>query len=94
MSSLRPLGLRLETLDYLRRRGIKVGIVTRNCEEAVRRVFPDIDAFCDAFVSRDAVKRVKPHPDHLTFVMKALRISGEKNKASRIVAMSFCEPRS
>ncbi len=67
-----------ETLEYLRRRGIKVGVVTRNCEEAVRRVFPKIDAFCDAFVSRNSVKRVKPHPDHLMFVMNALRVSGEE----------------
>ena len=67
-----------ETLDYLRQRGIKVGIVTRNCEEAVRRVFPNIDAFSDAFVSRNSVKRVKPHPDHLMFVMNALRVSGEE----------------
>ena len=57
---------------------VKVGIVTRNCEDAVRKVFPDIDAYCDVFVSRDGVKRVKPHPDHLTSVMKALRVSGDE----------------
>jgi phosphoglycolate phosphatase len=64
-----------ETLSFLREKGMKVGIVTRNCEEAVRRVFPDIDTYCDAFVSRNSVKRVKPHPDHLTSVMKALHVS-------------------
>ncbi len=64
-----------ETLSFLRKKRMKVGIVTRNCEEAVRRVFPDIDAYCDAFVSRNSVKRVKPHPDHLTSVMKALHVS-------------------
>ena len=68
----------LETLSYLRQKGIKVGIVTRNCEEAVRRVFPDIDAFCDAFVSRNSVKRVKPHPDHLSSVLKVLHVSGDE----------------
>ena len=67
-----------ETLAYLRQKGIKVGIVTRNCEEAVRRVFPDINTYCDAFVSRDSVKRVKPHPDHLVSVMKALKVSEEE----------------
>jgi phosphoglycolate phosphatase len=60
----------------LREKGVKVGIVTRNCEDAVRRVFPDLDAYCDVFVSRDGVRKVKPHPDHLTSVMKALRVSG------------------
>ncbi len=67
-----------ETLAFIRERGIKVGIVTRNCEEAVRRVFPNINAYCDAFVSRDSVKRVKPHPDHLVSVMKALKVSEEE----------------
>ena len=65
-----------EVLCSLREKGVKVGIVTRNCEDAVRRVFPDMDAYCDVFVSRDGVRKVKPHPDHLTSVMKALRVSG------------------
>ena len=67
------------TLKSLRRKGIKVGIITRNCEEAVRKVFPDIDDFCDIFVSRNSVKKVKPHPDHLTYVTKSLNISGKES---------------
>jgi len=67
-----------ETLENLRKKGIKVGIVTRNCEDAVRKVFPNIDKFCDVFISRNLVKRVKPHPDHLSFAMKALGVSGEE----------------
>ncbi len=63
------------TLKRLRRKGIKVGIITRNCEDAVRKVFPSINDYCDVFVSRNSVKKVKPHPDHLTYVMKKLRIS-------------------
>ncbi|HSB07074.1 MAG TPA: HAD family hydrolase [Thermodesulfobacteriota bacterium] len=66
-----------ETLTFIRQRGIKVGIITRNCDGAVRKVFPNIDAYCDVFVSRDSVKRVKPHPDHLVSVMKALKVSEE-----------------
>jgi len=67
-----------KTLRDLRRNGMRVGIVTRNCENAVRMVFPTIDEFCDVFVSRNSVKNVKPHPDHLTAVMKALKVSGEE----------------
>ncbi len=67
-----------ETLAALRRRGMKVAIVTRNCADAVRRVFPRIDEFCDVFVPRNSVKNVKPHPEHLTAVMKALGVSGEE----------------
>ncbi len=66
------------TLRSLREKGVKVGIITRNCEDAVRRVFFDINDFCDVFVSRNSVKKVKPHPDHLTYVMKSLKISGEE----------------
>ena len=65
-------------LKSLREKGLKVGIVTRNCEEAVRKVFPHIKEYCDIFVSRDSIKKVKPHPEHLTWVMKALRVSGEE----------------
>jgi phosphoglycolate phosphatase len=66
------------TLKRLREKGINVGIITRNCEDAVRKVFPDINDFCDIFVSRNSIRKVKPHPDHLTHVMKSLRISGEE----------------
>ena len=66
------------TLKGLREKGIKVGIITRNCEDAIRKVFPDINDFCDVFVSRNSVKKVKPHPDHLTHVMKSLKISGKE----------------
>mgnify|MGYP001070295305 CR=1 FL=1 len=66
------------TLKFLREAGIKVGIITRNCEDAVRKVFPNIDEFCDVFISRNSIKKVKPHPDHLSFTMKALGVSGEE----------------
>ena len=38
-----------ETLKNLGEKRIKVGIITRNCEEAVRKVFPNINEFCDCF---------------------------------------------
>jgi len=67
-----------EALISLKRKGIKVGIVTRNCEEAVRKVLPDIEKFCDVFISRDSIKKVKPHPEQLTSVVKALHVTGEE----------------
>jgi phosphoglycolate phosphatase len=67
-----------KALKNLRKKGIKVGIITRNCEDAVRKVFPNIDEFCDVFISRNSVKKVKPHPDHLSSAMKALNVSGEE----------------
>ena len=65
------------TLENIREKEVKVGIITRNCEEAVRKVFPDINHFCDVFVPRNSVKKVKPHPDHLTHALDLLKISGE-----------------
>ena len=65
------------TLESLRAKSIKVGIITRNCEDAVRKVFPDINHFCDVFVPRNSIRKVKPHPDHLTHVLNSLKISGE-----------------
>lgn len=66
-----------ETLRIIRSQGLKVGIITRNCEEAVRKVFPEIDEYCDVFISRDSVEKVKPHPDHLNSALKALGVAGE-----------------
>lgn len=65
------------TLKNLRKKGFKIGIITRNCDDAVRKIFPGIDEFCDIFVSRNSVKKVKPHPDHLTYLMKSLSIAGK-----------------
>jgi len=65
------------TLKILRKKGIKVGIVTRNCEDAVREIFPKIDECCDIFISRNSIKKVKPHPDHLNSAMKALDVSAK-----------------
>lgn len=67
-----------DTLRTLRRKGMKVGIVTRNCEEAVRKVFPGVDDHCDVFIPRDSVKKVKPDPEHLSAVLRALNVSGEE----------------
>lgn len=67
-----------EMLVHLRRSGMKIGIVTRNCEEAVRKVFADIDYFCDVFLSRSVIKKVKPHPDHLFSVLKSLGVGPEE----------------
>lgn len=57
-------------LEQLRAAEVRTAIITRNCETAVRIVFPDVDECCDGFLSRDHVARVKPDPDHL---LQALR---------------------
>ena len=64
-------------LAALHAQGLVMAIITRNCPEAVRTVFPDIDAHSLLF-TRDDVARVKPHPDHLLAAVDALGIEPEQ----------------
>ena len=59
-------------LAALQQEHIGVGIVTRNCDAAVRVTFPQIDIYCQAFVPRDRVAQVKPHPAHLQAALDSL----------------------
>ncbi|HAR99115.1 MAG TPA: hypothetical protein DCS11_09555 [Syntrophus sp. (in: bacteria)] len=61
-----------ELLIALRKRRIGTAIITRNCLRAVRTVFPDLDQFVDAAISREMTPRVKPHPDHLRTALAVL----------------------
>ena len=69
-------------LTELRQRSIRIGIVTRNCARAVQTVFPDIGSFCPVVVSRDDVREVKPHPEHIT---TALHLLGSLPRTSLMV---------
>ena len=53
--------------------GVATGIITRNCPEAVRTVFPDVDEHCGCLLTRDDVKVVKPHPGHLLEALALLQ---------------------
>ena len=52
-------------LAALREKNLEFAIITRNCPEAVRIVFPDVDEHCRCLLTRDDVPQVKPDPDHL-----------------------------
>ena len=56
-------------LRQLEHDGVHAAIITRNCEAAVRMVFPDLEDFCGCFLAREHVERVKPDPDHLRRVL-------------------------
>ncbi|MDP6178755.1 MAG: HAD family hydrolase, partial [Desulfatiglandales bacterium] len=62
-------------LEIMGKRGVKVGIITRNCSEAVKIVFPHIESLCDVFIPRDSVTRVKPHPEHLGLALQKLAVN-------------------
>lgn len=61
-----------EMFKTLRSRGIKTGVLTRNCREAVLSIFPDIRDYSDALVTRDDTLRVKPDPEHIRAVLGRL----------------------
>jgi phosphoglycolate phosphatase len=61
-----------ELLNSLKSLKISCGIITRNCAKAVKIVFPDILSYCPVVVCRDAVNKVKPHPDHLNMALHKL----------------------
>lgn len=54
-----------ETLRKLHKRGVRIGIVTRNCRPAVERVLARIALPHDLLLTRDDVTHVKPNPAHL-----------------------------
>ena len=71
-----------ETLRQLRSKGIKVGIVTRNCRPAVLKSSEMAGFEYDLLLTRDDVKKVKPDPQHL---LDALNILGSKADNSIMV---------
>lgn len=66
-----------EMLQELKNRHIKTGVVTRNCEAAVNRVFPDILSYFSSVVTREGTPFVKPHPEHLRSTLNKLQVGPE-----------------
>jgi phosphoglycolate phosphatase len=61
-----------DVLRDLRKKGVRIGVVTRNCRAAVEKVFPDIAAYVDVVAAREDVPVVKPHPGHIAAVLGLL----------------------
>ncbi len=53
-------------LRKLRAHRKSLGVVTRNCDEAVSIMFPDAANYVDLMLTRDRVTHLKPDPRHLT----------------------------
>ena len=64
-------------LEDLKQQCTRVAIITRNCERAVRLVFPDLEDYCSCFLAREHVPHVKPDPDHLLQAIRKLSASPE-----------------
>jgi phosphoglycolate phosphatase len=64
-----------ELFTSLKLSGVSTGVITRNCDKAIKTVFPDILSYCAVVVCRDMVKNVKPHPEHLNKALQMLKSS-------------------
>ncbi len=71
-----------EIISKLKKQGIRVGIITRNCTPAVMELYPQIKEEVGVFLPREDVERVKPSPDHL---LKALSLLGTSPEESLYV---------
>ena len=61
-----------ELFTCLKLSGVSTGVITRNCDKAIKTVFPDILSYCEVVVCRDIVNNVKPHPEHLNKALQML----------------------
>jgi phosphoglycolate phosphatase len=66
-------------LAELKKREIKAGVVTRNCQAAVSTVFPDIFDYCSTVITRESTRNVKPHPEHLLVALQSLGVAPESS---------------
>ncbi len=62
-----------ELLSGLRLRDLPFAIITRNCANAISRIFPDISSYCPVVICRNDVTNVKPHPEHLNKALQILK---------------------
>ncbi|MCM8824725.1 MAG: HAD-IA family hydrolase [Candidatus Omnitrophica bacterium] len=64
----------LEFLIHLKKEKILIGIVTRNSRYVVENILKKTCIPYDILVAREDVARVKPHPDHISLVIKKLNL--------------------
>ncbi|MBT0159928.1 HAD family hydrolase [Candidatus Bathyarchaeota archaeon A05DMB-2] len=71
----------VETLKALKQMGLKIGLCTIDSEKSTGYVLQrfKIAEFFDVVVTRDMVGQVKPHPEHLQVVLKALSVAPENS---------------
>jgi len=67
-----------ELLAWLRQRGLKLGIITRNCLAAARKVLASLEPLVGVVLTRDDVPAVKPDPLHLRRALETLGVPGER----------------
>jgi len=66
-------------LSLLQANDVRTAVVTRNCEQAVRNTFPDIDQHLDLLLARDNVVHYKPDPRHLVQALQGLGTAADES---------------
>ncbi len=74
-----PVPGSINFMKTLKQHGIKIGIITRNCGDAVRIVISRFNIPYDVVLTRDDVKQVKPDRRHIMAAISLLGI--KKNEA-------------
>jgi phosphoglycolate phosphatase len=67
-----------QMLTWLRERGLKLGIITRNCRAAAGTVLESLRPLMGVVLTRDDVPVVKPDPLHLRRALELLGVRGER----------------
>ncbi|MDD3726160.1 MAG: HAD-IA family hydrolase [Candidatus Ratteibacteria bacterium] len=67
----------LDVLKRLKGKGIKIGIITRNCREVVEDVIRRFDIPCDVLLTRDDVNKVKPDVSHIKECLKLIGLKAD-----------------
>jgi phosphoglycolate phosphatase len=62
----------------LKEKNIKRAVLTRNSENSVYRVFPDLDNYIEVFLPREKVPHPKPDPRHIQQALSCLNVPAEK----------------
>ena len=70
-----------EALSRLRRDGLAIALITRNCRAASQLVLDGFDDY-DVLLTRDDVPHLKPHPDH---IHRALAAIGRRPNCAAVV---------
>lgn len=66
-------------LGELARRGIRTGIVTRNCRKVAEDLLETFGLDAGVLLTRDDVPRVKPDPDHLGRALDKLGVEPDRS---------------
>jgi len=69
-----------ETLEKLKKLGLKIGIITRSCREYANRILEkfDLKKLIDVVAARDDVLKQKPDPEHPRYLMEILSVKSSE----------------